>query len=83
MTPPPQTCEDLVPGYLCTCNDGFIVDPDNADNCLDIDECTDELDNCGQVAQGYASRDDRFRSVRTCLEASYAPVKTAISSMRT
>ncbi|XP_063713010.1 uncharacterized protein LOC134841143 isoform X2 [Symsagittifera roscoffensis] len=48
-----QTCTNTIGGYTCKCDKepGYIDDPDSigefgAENCLDVDECADESDDC-------------------------------------
>ena len=36
-------------GYLCLCDKGFLVDPDNPKRCLDVNECSDFGHNCSQI----------------------------------
>ncbi|CAK8674679.1 unnamed protein product [Clavelina lepadiformis] len=49
-----QTCTEIPsansqPGfYLCSCDNGFKVNPDDTHSCLDIDECIQNWDACPQ-----------------------------------
>ncbi len=36
-------------GYLCLCDRGYVVDPNNPKRCLDVDECMDFGHNCSQI----------------------------------
>ena len=36
-------------GYLCTCNQGYIVNHENPKMCIDLDECAHGTDMCSQI----------------------------------
>lgn len=36
-------------GYLCLCDRGYVVDPNNPKKCVDVDECADFGHNCSQI----------------------------------
>ena len=36
-------------GYLCLCDKGYVVDPENPKRCLDVDECGGFGHNCSQI----------------------------------
>ena len=42
-----EICENTDGSYNCDCHDGFHREKTNQKNCIDIDECTLGLHNCG------------------------------------
>lgn len=48
---PNTDCEDLIPGHLCHCSNGFVgVPTDKEKGCVDIDECANGIHDCGTDA---------------------------------
>eukprot|EP00731_Ephydatia_muelleri_P015162 Em0008g882a len=43
-----QVCTDSTPGYACSCNPGYMLNPDGM-SCSDINECLSNNGNCSQV----------------------------------
>ena len=50
-------CTDTAGGFECTCREGFRGD---GKNCVDIDECTEQIDDCSDNAE-CADVDGSFR----------------------
>ena len=36
-------------GYLCLCDSGYVVNPENPKKCIDVDECQTFGHNCSQI----------------------------------
>jgi len=36
-------------GYLCLCDRGYVVNPENPKKCIDVDECLTFGNNCSQI----------------------------------
>ncbi|KAJ8029879.1 Fibrillin-1 [Holothuria leucospilota] len=46
-----QTCTNVIGGYECSCEEGYVLDPDDRTTCDDIDECDLQQSNCHDNAQ--------------------------------
>lgn len=36
-------------GYICSCNSGYIISPENGKKCIDYDECAAGIHQCSQI----------------------------------
>ncbi|XP_053372780.1 uncharacterized protein LOC123559692 [Mercenaria mercenaria] len=73
-----QLCTNTIGGFSCSCRAGYNIDPTDANNCVDFDECAAGISGCEQIctnAEGRFSCECYFGFLlnadrKTCTEVS-------------
>ena len=47
-------------GYLCLCDSGYVVNPENPKKCIDVDECQTFGHNCSQICTNMNGRNGTY-----------------------